>query len=214
MLGSILPAGYVFNAVSSDPRCCQQPPIALSVAIASPLSSQLHSGIRTALKQLGGYPILLFLLGHSVESSADHSSQAGALEILIEWLRSDPQEMKLFSENGFWMLQHLFQTERCSPGKEFAAVLLNASCSGPVVNNNNKGDVIIVDPNLLSFTIQCWKHWQRHPDRDTLDVVLLGLQHLLRDNHPHRQYNVKQMERANVLQLLLDMAKVILNDLV
>lgn len=186
--------------------------------MAAPLSAQIHVGVRSAVKKLGGYSILLFLLGYSVESQADSSLQAKALEILLHWLRCDAQERRLFSSHdGLWMLQRVLETERCLPGKHMAAVLLNLSCSTSVVNSTAHGvshsDVVIVDPDLLAFTIQCWKHWQRHPDRaenesDTLDLVLRALQHLLRDNHPHRPFNVLQMERAGVLRLLLHMAKV------
>ena len=84
-----------FNAISNDPRSSQQPPIALSVAVAAPLTAQYHMSIHAAMKQLGGYPVLLFLFGHAIESKTDY--QAQALEILLQWLRSDAQEAQLFS---------------------------------------------------------------------------------------------------------------------
>ena len=112
-----------------------------------------------------------------------------------------------------WMLQNVFEADRCQPGKDFASVLLNLSCSCPVVTKNpsHHCDAIIVDPHLLSFTVQCWKHWQRYRDStegNTLDVVLHTLQHLLRDNHRYRDFNVKQMERAGILELVLHLARV------
>lgn len=207
-----MPSVCVFNAISSDPRSSQQPPIALSVALAAPLTAQYHLGIHAAMKQLGGYPVLLFLLGHAIESKAD--CQAEALEILLHWLRSDAQEAQLFSiKRGYWMLQHVFEAENSRPGRDYAAVLFNSSCSSPVVTKNpsHHCDAVIVDPQLLSFTIQCWKHWQRYrdpPDGSTLDVLLHALQHLLRDNHPYREFNVKQMERAGILELILHLARV------
>ena len=207
-----MPSGCIFNAISNDPRSSQQPPIALSVAVAAPLTAQYHAGIHAAMKQLGGYSVLLFLLGQSIESGAD--CQAEALEILLHWLRSDAQEAQLFAaKRGHWMLQHVFEADRCRPGKDFAAVLLNVSCSSPVVTKNpsHHCNAVIVDPRLLSFTIQCWKHWQRYRDPaegNTLDVVLHALQHLLRDNHPYREFNVRQMQRAGILDLLLHLARV------
>ena len=217
-MGSILlPGGYVFSAVAADPRSSQQPPISLSVAVAAPLSSHAHLGISSALKELGGSSVLLFLLGHAIESQADGACQAKALEVLLSWLRSDAQEKRLFASNrGSWMLQYILEADRCRAGKELASVLLDLSCSGPISNKAGGAghcDAIIVDPQLLAFTIQCWKHWQRHPGHpaeqpSTLDFVLRALQHLLRDNHPQRQFNVKQMESAKVLPLLLHMARV------
>lgn len=57
LLGSILPGNHVFNAVSSDPRTSQQPPIALPVAMATRLTAHLHAGLKASLKQLGGYQV-------------------------------------------------------------------------------------------------------------------------------------------------------------
>ena len=224
IFGSILPAsGYVFNAVSADPRSSQQPPLSLPAATTAPLTTQLHVGVRSAMKQLGGYSVLFFLLGHAVDSSVTEECQALALEILLKWLRSDANERQLFTaRRGHWMLRHLLETERCRPSKSFASVLINLSCSAPVTLTSGgknfasvlHSDALVVDPDLLSFTVQCWKLWQRLPDRspssdgDTLDLLLRTLQHLLRDNHPHRQFNVRQMERAKILPLLLHMATV------
>lgn len=215
-----MPSGCVFNAISSDPRSSQQPPIALSVAVAAPVQSQFHPSFHGALKQLGGYPVLLSLLGQTIEMEAD-GCQALALNVLFQWLRSDAQEAHLFDvQRGYSMLQHVFHAERCRPGQEMAAVLINLSCSAPVVvvtasgrhSAGHHSDAVVVDPHLLSFAIQCWKHWQRYRDGrngvTTMDVVLAALQHLLRDNHPYRDFNVKQMERAGILPLLLHLARV------
>ena len=122
------------------------------------------------------------------------------------------------------MLRHLLESERCKPSKTFASVLINLSCSAPValscitsgksLSSALHSDALIVDPELLAFTVQCWKLWQQFPDSssgaegDTLDLLLRTLQHLLRDNHPHRQFNVRQMERARILPSLLHMATV------
>ena len=210
----------VFNAVSSDPRSSQQPPIALPVAMATEMNHQVHAGIRTSLKQLGGYQVLLFLLGHviSLEQASDEL-QAKALDVLLQWLRSDAQEMKLFQANhGLLMLERLFESGRCKTGQHAAAILLNASCSSPIVTPSgghlrvtNHSPCVVVDPTLLGFVLQSWRHWQRRPEgsdsSSTLELVLRALQSLLRDDHPHRDFNVAQLERGRVLHLLLQMAK-------
>ena len=183
----------------------------------------MHTGIRTALKELGGSSVLLFLVGHMIEWRSSSQIQAKALEILLSWLRSDAREMQLFRANsGASMLQHVLQVDGCHPGKHVAAVLLNLCCSHPLVSYpsggalykiNTQSDSIIVDPKLLAFSLQCWKHWQRKPDYTdaqgtTLNLVLRVFQNLLRDNHPHREFNVRQMEAARVLHHLLYLGKV------
>jgi len=183
----------------------------------------MHTGIRTAMKELGGSSVLLFLLGHMIELRSGGQIQAKSLEILLAWLRCDAREIRHFRANsGPWMLQHVLQVDRCHPGKHFAAVLLNLSCSNPLVSFPSGGilykistqsDSVIVDPKLLVFTLQCWKHWQRKPDYTdaqgtTLNLVLRVFQSLLRDNHPCREFNVRQMEAARVLHHLLYLGKV------
>ena len=186
------------------------------MAVAAPVQSRCHASFHAALKQLGGYPILLFLLGQTIEKGAADGHQALALEVLFQWLRSDAQEAHLFDvQRGYPSLQYVFHAEGCRPGQHMAAVLINLSCSTPIVmTTGGNGDAIVVDPHLLSFAIQCWKHWQRYSDvrrhhgRTTMDLLLDSLQHLLRDNHPYRDFNVKQMERAGILPLLLHLARV------
>ena len=183
----------------------------------------MHTGIRTAMKEVGGSSVLLFLLGHMIQLRSGSCIQAKALEILLSWLRCDAREMQLFRANsGPWMLQHALQVERCHPGKHVAAVLLNLCCSNPLVSFPSGGtlykistqsDSVIVDSKLLVFALQCWKHWQRQPDYTdaqgtTLSLVLRIFQNLLKDNHPHRDFNVHQMEAAKVLDHLLYLGKV------
>ena len=218
----MLGGGNVYHAISLDPRSSQQPPIVLPVATTSSLTTQLHTGIRTAMKDLGGSSVLFFLLGHIIESRSSQWMQAKALEILLCWLRSDAREMQRFcADSGQWMLQHVFQAERCHPGKRIAAVLLNMSCSTPVVSFpadddkfkiRTQSDSVVVDPELLVFVLRCWKHWQRSADdtqgqSSTLNLVFGVFQNLLRDNHPHREFNVLQMEAGRVLHYLLHLGK-------
>ena len=218
LFGSMLPGSggggnSVFSAVSSDPRPSQQPPLALPVAMATELNTHLHMGISLAVKQLGGYEILIYLVGRVVELEAPSQVQAKCLDILLHWLRCHVQQMRSFLDNdGQVMLRHLFSSERCHAGKDVASVLLNACCSGAVVAAQNDqseqhrwSDAVVVDSELLRFVVECWRHWCRS---DTFQLVLRALQNLLRDNHPQRQFNVRQMERAGVLQVLLQVAKV------
>ena len=92
-------SGNVFNAVSNDRRASQQPPIALPVASATELTVRVHLGLATSLKELGGYQVLLYLLAHVVEQRASARAQAAALDVLLQWLRSDAQQMKTFLAN-------------------------------------------------------------------------------------------------------------------
>ena len=194
----MLPGSWGFSAISSDPRSSQQPPIALPVVSSGSLTAQYHLGIRTAIRQLGGYPVLLFLYGHAVDRGPD-DCQSIALEILFQWLRYDATESHLFEEKRcFWMLQHAFETEKARP-ESYAPVLLNLACSSGV----DVDDAIVCDSSLLSFTLKCWRNWN-----GALDLVLKALQNLMRDDHPHRDFNVFQMERARVLETLLQMAQV------
>jgi len=166
--------------------------------------------------------VLLFLLGHVVAvESSDDAVQAEALDVLLQWLRCDAQQAKLFdAHHGVVMLKDVLASARGRAGRRTAAVLLNASCSGAVltVAGSASGHVriairsqaVVVDPRLLGLALESWRHWQRNAADDgstTLDLVLRTLQHLLRDDHPQRQFNVRQMQRGRVLDLLLQMAK-------
>lgn len=196
----MLPGSWGFSAISSDPRSSQQPPIALPIVASGSVNAQYHLGIRTAIRQLGGYPVLLFLFGHSIDRGPD-DCQSIALEILLQWLRSDSTESHLFDERRcYWMIQHAFETEKARP-ESCASALVNLACSSPV--DDEESDAVICDARLLAFTLTCWRYWH-----GALDFVLRGLQNLIRDDHPYRDFNVYQMERARVLDLLLQMAQV------
>lgn len=76
---------------------------------------------------------------------------------------------------------------------------------GDELSVSAEGDFVLTDPETLVSLILCSSTtWSTN----TLQLFLKSLLSLLRDDHPHREFNSAQLNRAYALEAILDFCKV------
>ena len=77
----------------------------------------------------------------------------------------------------------------------------------------NHSDALIVDANLITVSIlSSWKEWEftevSYGQTNALLMYFQALHALLRDDHPHREFNAAQLNRVKLIDALLYFCKV------
>ena len=117
----------------------------------------------------------------------------------LEGNKNNVQDDNLFIANVylFIILQAILDTCCDKPGILVAW--------GDELSVNNEGDFVLTDPEcIVSLILSSPNPWSAH----TLLLFLKSLLCLLRDDHPHREFNAAQLNRANALDSILYFCKV------
>lgn len=85
--------------------------------------------------------------------------------------------------------------------------LLTVHPASGQVSLSPAGPLLVTEPGLLAGPVLgAWRQWARTPS--ALYTLLQALQALLRDDHPYREFNAAQFNRAQLLDSLLLFCKV------
>uniref|UniRef100_A0A1B6DVR8 Lysosomal-trafficking regulator n=1 Tax=Clastoptera arizonana TaxID=38151 RepID=A0A1B6DVR8_9HEMI len=215
VVGSLFPQGPGFRVAAVDNRASQLLPMVLSPVFFAPLSVQHFNGITTAANTIGGLPIFLFLFARVVELECCEESQAQALSLVLKLSRTTCDLYNQFLIlDTYKLLRRVITCSKTPPGYHILKVLMDICCDKPGLLNicnknrfflNTQAECIIVLPDLLSKTILCsWRDWE--PGSYMLQLFQ-ALYILLRDDHPHREFNAWQLNRVHFVNSLLQFCK-------
>ncbi|XP_071440474.1 lysosomal-trafficking regulator isoform X2 [Hetaerina americana] len=131
------------------------------------------------------------------------------------------------------LIVRVLSSSLCKAGNHMLKVLLDASCDKSVLHHHSatgefrivtQSNAIITQPGLLLVVMQAWRGWKRHDGttrrdgkgeggcrvgcspgaEDTGLGLFFGiLLILLRDDHPHREFNASQLNRVGMVEATL-----------
>ncbi|KAI8480550.1 hypothetical protein Bbelb_417300 [Branchiostoma belcheri] len=212
------PTRSLTNLLTKDPPSrktsldpLMETPAALPVTAVTELQTQVHRGLQNAVHEVGGVGVFLFLYAKVVELSEDEETQAQALHLLFLVQQHNQRLAKEFSDmDGCHLLGRVLLKDRCKVGFHTLKVLLDACCDSSVmeVSANDtysispESDAIIQDTTVVSELLLAWRIWQ-HADVTVWQALLTVLETLIRDNHPHQMFNIRQLLSINIVHKLL-----------
>uniref|UniRef100_A0A1A9W7K7 Lysosomal-trafficking regulator n=1 Tax=Glossina brevipalpis TaxID=37001 RepID=A0A1A9W7K7_9MUSC len=197
-----------------------------NVSYGRPYSSLLYGEIlqnhlpslQTAVILCGGLSNLLYMFARVVEKTSNSSTQAMALDLLLNVAFSESQLYTEFQRNDYIsLIGYVIKTERCSKDCQLLKGIINNACSQPVINK--KGDHLIINentvatvvyPRLLIAQLHRYSDWHRSgsENSDVLDMLLIAILALTREKHPQRDFNIEQFHIAGLMKELLNLCKV------
>ena len=65
-------------------------------------------------------------------------------------------------------------------------------------------ETVICNVAVITHLLLCWQIWQRVDD-SLMEFILSGLVVLVRKDHPHQAFNVRQLQAAGLVKLLFHM---------
>ncbi|KAH8345641.1 hypothetical protein KR067_000178, partial [Drosophila pandora] len=166
----------------------------------------------------GGLSTLLYLFARIVELSVNASSQALALDLLLQVAHSDTQLYTEFQrQNYLALIGYVIKSEKCSKDVQLLRSIVNSACSqalisrkGDSLNVNDNTMATLVYPQLLLAVLQRYSDWHRSgaTQSDVLDMMFRCILALTREKHPQRDFNMEQLQKAGLLGALLNLCKV------
>ncbi|XP_058802324.1 lysosomal-trafficking regulator isoform X2 [Phymastichus coffea] len=202
--------------VISDPehRVSQQPPLSIPPIVMAQLQSQSYRGLVTSASLIGGMPVFLYLFARVVELNSSEEEQALALSVVLHLARSDSEMLNQYrSEGGASLLLKVLESPRCYAGKFMLKAILDAACDCPIIirdpgtknhSISQNTEAIITDADLIKCIFEAWRTWTMY---DALNLLLQAILLLLKDQHPHREFNSSQLNRINFVDSILMMCK-------
>ncbi|XP_060836143.1 lysosomal-trafficking regulator isoform X2 [Rhopalosiphum padi] len=212
--GSLFPPTQplMFKMTAYDLRACQSPPQVISTVIVSSIKVLEPNGLLTVVNKIGGMPLILFLFARVIEFHSSSNDQVKALQILLHFVQSDS---KLYSEfitlDGYKLLTKALTSSKIQPSCSMLMVLLEAGCNkkGAFVYVNDEWIVNMFYEGVLLNTcfikeviLPCWKIWTTK-NQQIIQYLFKFCKHLLSLNHPHRKFNLKQIQSSELLESIL-----------
>lgn len=118
------------------------------------------------------------------------------------------------SEGGASLLLKVLESPRCYAGKYMLKAILDAACDCPILirDSGTKShliaqhtEAIITDADLIKCMLEAWRTWAMY---GALNLLLQSMLLLLKDQHPHREFNASQLNRIHFVDTILVMCKV------
>ncbi|XP_073990723.1 lysosomal-trafficking regulator mauve isoform X4 [Rhodnius prolixus] len=203
-----------FRVVGMDQRCSQLVPMLVPLVTFSVLRSNCFSTICSSVDCLGGISVFVFLIARVVELGGNETEQAQALELLLRLSHAEPS-LKAQSTSHLSLIKYMLETEACHPGPFMLKAILDTCCDrGGLLSTwtdelqvNASCDYILTDPFIIvTLVLRAPQAWLNAPG-SPLALLLRSLLALLRDDHPFREFNAAQLNRANALEAILEFCK-------
>ncbi|CAH1403230.1 unnamed protein product, partial [Nezara viridula] len=203
LASATLGIGAGFRVMTVEQRSSQLVPMSVGIVAFCKAASTKYCSVPMAVDCLGG-PAVVEIGGTEIE-------QAHALELYLRLIQQDPN-LKMQSEGFNPLVSAVLESPLASTGGLMLKAILDTCCDKPGIivtwgdelSVSNEGDFVLTDPEtLVSLILSSSTSWSTN----TLQLFLKSLLSLLRDDHPHREFNSAQLNRAYALEAILYFCK-------
>ncbi|NXV70828.1 LYST regulator, partial [Atlantisia rogersi] len=176
--------------------------------ILQPVECKTLQGI---LHEIGGTGAFVFLFARVVEISSCEDTQALALQLILSLTKYNQQRIhEMDNCNGYSMIHRVLIKPKCIVGFCMLKTLLEGCCSDEILYINENGQfmldtdstAVIQDVQLLEKLLLDWKIWSK-AKQGVWGTLLAALEILIRANHHHQMFNIKQLLKAQVVHHFL-----------
>ncbi|XP_063773674.1 lysosomal-trafficking regulator isoform X2 [Pseudophryne corroboree] len=175
------------------------------------LQPHVKKNIHSVLHEIGGIGAIVFLFARIVEISNCEKTQSLGLQTILSLTKYDQQRIQE-SENCdiYSMIHQVFLRPNCIVGYHMLKTLLKG-CTGDWLLSTSENEQfhlnvdttsVIQDIRLLEHLLLDWKIWSK-AEAGVWETLLTALEILIRDNHPHKLFNIKQLLKARVVHHFL-----------
>ncbi|KFP42398.1 Lysosomal-trafficking regulator, partial [Chlamydotis macqueenii] len=170
-----------------------------------------YKTLQGILHEIGGTGAFVFLFARVVEISNCEDTQALALQLILSLTKYNQQRIQeMDSCNGYSMIHRVLIKPKCIVGFCMLKTLLEGCCSDEILYINENGQfmldtnstAVIQDVKLLEKLLLDWKIWSK-AKQGVWETLLAALEILIRANHHHQMFNIKQLLKAQVVHHFL-----------
>ncbi|XP_070578950.1 lysosomal-trafficking regulator-like isoform X2 [Ptychodera flava] len=199
------------NKLSNTDMIIQQA-IPMQATLLTDMVPSVYRGLQNAVYEVGGMAVFIYMFAMVVERSSDEFSHSQALKLLLLLKTQSQQLAQEFQVlNGYGMVYRVLASNQCRLGQHMLKVLLDACCHGDTVLKgspvkgyltNHKSRAVIRDKELIRELLLAWRLWY-DSDPEIWETLLDGFNILISDEHPYREFNIKQLQCAKTVEKIL-----------
>ncbi|KAG8583312.1 hypothetical protein GDO81_008368 [Engystomops pustulosus] len=170
-----------------------------------------EKNIHSVLHEIGGIEAIVFLFARIVEISNCEKTQSLGLQIVLSLIQYNQQRIQE-SENCdiFPMIRQVLIQSKCIVGFHMLKAILKGCTDDWVLTTRENGNVclnfettaLIQDVRLLEKLLLDWKIWSK-AEIGVWETLMTSLEILIRDTHPYKLFNIKQLLKAKVVHHFL-----------
>ncbi|XP_063299447.1 lysosomal-trafficking regulator isoform X3 [Pelobates fuscus] len=175
------------------------------------LQPSLLKNIQSILHEIGGIGTFVFLFAKIVDISNCEDTQALALQIILSLTKCNQQRIQE-SENCdvYFMIHQVLIRPKCVVGFHILKTLLKGCTGNEMISFCENGKCtlnvdstsVIQDVRLLENLLLDWRIWAK-AEVGVWETLLTALEILIRDTHPQKVFNIKQLLKARVIHHFL-----------
>ncbi|XP_053567057.1 lysosomal-trafficking regulator isoform X2 [Bombina bombina] len=166
---------------------------------------------QSILHEIGGIGTFVFLFARIVEISSCEETQSLGLQIILTLTKHNQQRIQERENcDVYSMIHQVLIRPKCIVGFHVLKTLLEGCtgdqmlnlCDNGQFNLNVESTSVIKDVRLLEHLLLEWKIWSK-AETGVWETLLAALEVLIRANHPHQMFNIKQLLKARVVHHFL-----------
>ncbi|CAI9714704.1 lysosomal-trafficking regulator-like isoform X2 [Octopus vulgaris] len=207
----------------------EQHPLVVPVKVAPSLEilACFKNCLEQSAEEMGGINVFMFLVAKVFEKCrlpSDDSDQglnllqmrqdmeklqASALNLLFQMIKQVPSMCLQYMESqGDRMISRVLETSRSLISFRILKVLLDAATTESVMRFDSQLNTYIIKEQTLAIVqnmsvienlLLRWRIWTRGPS-SVMELLFKALECLVRDDHPHQMFNIKQYQAGNFVQ--------------
>lgn len=156
-----------------------------------------------------------------VELSSDPITQALSLDLLLNVAFSDSHLYTEFIKGDFLsLIGCVISTDQCCKDINLLKSIMNNACNQPIITRklgaikvSENTSACIIYPDLIVNVIARYSDWHKTKatscgNSEILTILLQCIYSLVRDKHPHKNFNIQQLSRYGLIKELLNLCKI------
>ncbi|XP_064599745.1 lysosomal-trafficking regulator-like [Liolophura sinensis] len=211
-------AGPTPSAVNEN-RLLQQRPTVTPAFITGQLKPKVRQRLEQSIQHAGGIGVFLFLVAkifeHPVSESGEVTEGLALTEqlhalvtrLLLTLLQHMPSlSVQCDEMSGYAMLAKCLTSSRCHVGSYTLKVLFDSCTTESILRYDRVGgryvlrrntEALVRNVKVVAELLLAWRIWVGLSPL-LMETLFAGLELLVRDDHPHQEFNVKQFQSASI----------------